>query len=115
MSTPTSTSSSRKRKADVDDELVSGRKLKIAKPSPSSSPAAHLPASCLALILNFLEYGDVRRCLLAGKIMAVDAARHVEVLNIMNALELVPSAARRFANVSEINILSLVTPTEDDD
>ena len=115
MSTPTSTSSSRKRNADVDDELVSGRKLKIAKPSPSSSPAAHLPASCLAAILNFMEYGEVRRCLLAGKIIAVGAARHVEVLNIMNALELVPSAARRFANVSEINILSLVTPTEDDD
>ena len=62
-----------------------------------------------------MEYGEVRRCLLAGKIIAVGAARHVEVLNIMNALELVPSAARRFANVSEINILSLVTPTEDDD
>ena len=115
MSTPTSTSSSRKRKAGVDDELVSGRKLKIAKPSPSSSPAAHLPASCLAAILNFMEYSEVRRCLLAGKIMAVDAARHVETLNIMNASELVPSAALRFANVTEINILSLVTPTEDDD
>ena len=113
MSTPTSSSSSRKRKADVDDEMVSGRKLKIAKPSPSSSPAAHLPASCLAAILNFMEYGDVRRCLLAGKIMAVDAANHVETLSIMNASELVPSAAGRFVNVTEINILSLVTTTED--
>ena len=112
MSTRTS-SNSRKRKADVDDSLSSGRKLKLTKPSPSSSsPAAHLPASCLAAILNFMEYGEVRRCLLAGKIMAVDAARHVEVLNIMNASELVPSAARRFANVSEVNILSLITPNE---
>ena len=115
MSTPTSTSSSRKRKAGVDDELVSGRKLKIAKPSPSSSPAAHLPASCLAAILNFMEYSEVRRCLLAGKIMAVDSARHVETLNIMNASELVPSAARRFANVTNVYILSLVTTDEGGD
>ena len=114
MSTPTNTTS-RKRKADDDDESVSsGRKLKVAKPSSSSSPA-HLPASCLAAILNFMEYGDVRRCLLVGKTVAVDAASHVETLNIMNASELVPSAARRLANVTEINILSLVTPTEDDD
>ena len=114
MSTPTNTTS-RKRKADDDDGSSSGRKLKLAKPSSSSSPAAHLPASCLAAILNFMEYGDVRRCLLAGKTMAVDAASHVETLNIMNASELVTSAARRFANVSEINILSLVTTTEDGD
>ena len=115
MSTRTS-SNSRKRKADVDDSLSSGRKLKLTKPSPSSSsPAAHLPASCLAAILNFMEYAEVRRCLLAGKIMAVDAARHVEVLSIMNASELVPSAARRFANVTEINILSLIASTEADD
>ena len=112
MSTPTTSTSPRKRKADVDDESSSGRRLKLAKPSPSSSAAAHLPASCLAAVLNFMEYAEVRRCLLAGKIMAVDAAKHVETLNIMNASELVPSAARRFANVTEINILSLVTPTE---
>ena len=45
--------------------------------------------------------------------MAVDAANHVETLSIMNASELVPSAAGRFVNVTEINILSLVTTTED--
>ena len=119
MSTGTSTTS-RKRKADdalesADDgessSLLSARKLKVATAATTS---AHLPASCLAAILNFMEYAEVRRCLLAGKIMAVDAARHVETLNIMNASELVPSAARRFANVTDINILSLVTPTEDE-
>ena len=47
--------------------------------------------------------------------MAVDAARHVEVLNIMNASELVPSAARRFANVTDLNILSLVSVHVDED
>lgn len=29
--------------------------------------------------------------------------------------ELVPSAARRFANVSEVNVLSLVAPLDDDE
>ena len=109
MSTRTSTSS-RKRKADDGSaSSPSRRKLKVADATTS---AAHLPAPCLAAILNFMEYADVRRCLLAGTIMAVDAARHVEVLNIMNASELMPSAARRFANVTEVNILSLVTPTD---
>ena len=116
MSTRTSTSS-RKRKVDAlesaDDgsESSSRRKLKVA----ATTTSAHLPATCLAAILNFMEYADVRRCLLAGTIMAVDAARHVEVLNIMNASELVPSAARRFANVTEVNILSLLDTDEDGD
>ena len=118
MSHGTSTSS-RKRKVDAlefaDDGSASSpsrRKLKVADATTS---AAHLPAPCLAAILNFMEYADVRRCLLAGTIMAVDAARHVEVLNIMNASELVPSAARRFANVTEVNILSLLDTDEDGD
>ena len=113
MSNPTSTTSSRKRKADAlesadDGESSSGRKLKVA-----TTPSAHLPASCLAAILNFMEYAEVRRVLLAGKIMAVDAARHVETLNIMNASELVPSAAGRFANVTDVHILSLEDGNED--
>ena len=116
MSTPASTSSSRKRKADAlesagDGESLSGRKLKVA----TTSASAHLPASCLAAILNFMEYGEVRRCLLAGKMMAVEAARYVETLSIMNASELVPSAARRFANVTEVNILSLTTAVRADE
>ena len=119
MSTPTSTSS-RKRKADAlesaddgESSPSSGRTPKVA--ATTATPSAHLPASCLAAILDFMEYAEVRRCLLAGKILAVDAARHVETLNIMNASELVPSAARRFANVAEINILSLLTENDDGD
>ena len=112
MSNQTSTSS-RKRKADAlefadDSRSSSGRKLKVA-----TTPSAHLPASCLAAILNFMEYAEVRRCLLAGKVMAVDAARHVETLNIMNASELVSTAARRFANVTDVHILSLLITNED--
>ena len=100
---------------DGESSSTSGRELVVAtaadtKPSALALPA-YLPASCLAAILNFMEYAEVRRCLMAGKIIAVDAARHVETLNIMNTSELVPSAARRFANVTEVNILSLVTHT----
>ena len=105
----TSHANPRKRKADAlvstsDDDDAEG------KSAPAPSPP-HLPAPCLAAVLNFMEYGNVRRCLLAGKAMAVDAARHVETLNVMRTSELVPSAARRFVNVSEVNILSLVTRT----
>ena len=118
MSTRTSTFS-RKRKVDALESTDDGewsssssssrRKLKVA----ATTTSTHLPAPCLAAILNFMEYADVRRCLLAGTIMAVDAARHVEVVNIMNASELVPSAARRFANVTDVNILSLLDTDED--
>ena len=68
-----------------------------------------LPETCLAAVLNFLPYSDVRRCMSAGKTMAVEAASQVETLNIMNPSELVGPAARRFANASELNILCLVS------
>lgn len=77
--------------------------------------SSHLPATCLANVLNFMEYGNVRKCLLAGKAMAVEASRHVEVLNITAASELIPAAARRFANVSEVNILCLTKDSESDE
>ena len=102
MSSPTN---SRKRKADV---------LEAADASEPKSGVAvsssHLPASCLAAVLNFLPYSDVRRCMLAGKIMAVEAASQVETLNFTKPSQLVGPAARRFANVSELNILCLVSP-----
>ena len=97
----------RKRKADA---LESGEDDDAKSPAtaPASDSPAHLPAPCLAAILNFLWYTDVRRCMLAGKIMAVEAAGYVEALNITKASELVVPAARRFTNVSEVNILCLL-------
>ena len=104
----------RKRKADA---LESGEDDDGKSPAaaPASDSPAHLPAPCLAAILNFLWYTDVRRCMLAGKIMAVEAARHVETLNITRSSELVVPAARRFTNVSEVNILCLVSEHDDQD
>ena len=60
-------------------------------------------------------YTDVRQCMLAGKMMAVEAARHVETLNITKASELVVPAARRFGNASGVNVLCLVSEMDEED
>ena len=77
--------------------------------SPPSSPFPHLPSSRLAALLNYLPFQDVRQCLLAGKVMAEDAAHEVETLNIMKASEMNAPAVGRFPNVSELNILSILS------
>ena len=67
---------SKKRKADaISDE----------EPDHIMAPPPHLPASCLGAILNFLPYSDVRTCMLAGRAMAVGAARHVDGYVVMYA------------------------------
>ena len=118
MSSP----ASRKRKADVileagdDNDNNDDNKNKTNNKSSKSAATAataddsptHLPAPCLAAVLNFMWYADVRQCMLAGKMMAVEAARHVETLNITKASELVVPAARRFTNVSEVNVMCLL-------
>ena len=111
---PSSIVVSRKRKADVleaDGTATDGKR----KSAPDDDSPAHLPAPCLAAVLNFMWYTDVRQCMLAGKMMAVEAARHVETLNITKASELVVPAARRFGNASEVNVLCLVSEIDEDD
>lgn len=78
------------------------KKQKVEKQEP------FLPADVLALVLNFLVYEDVRTCLLAGKIMAVDAARVLSTLNITQSSQLNVRATRdRFPGVTEVNIFCL--------
>ena len=108
MSTP---ALSHKRKADALE--ADGEGTNTRKSAPDDSPAC-LPATCLAAVLNFMWYTDVRQCMLAGKMMAVEAARHVETLNITKASELVVPAARRFGNASELNVLCLVSPIDEE-
>lgn len=105
-----STVASRKRKAAAlgTDDAPDGKR----KSAPDDCPA-YLPAPCLAAVLNFMWYTDVRQCMLAGKMMAVEAARHVETLNITKASELVVPASRRFENASEVNVLCLVSEMRD--
>ena len=75
---------SRKRKAEAleaDSSATDGTR----KSAPDVDSPAYLPAPCLAAVLSFMRYADVRQCMLAGKMMAVEAARHVETLNITKA------------------------------
>eukprot|EP00562_Extubocellulus_spinifer_P007431 CAMPEP_0178503362 /NCGR_PEP_ID=MMETSP0696-20121128/18001_1 /TAXON_ID=265572 /ORGANISM="Extubocellulus spinifer, Strain CCMP396" /LENGTH=364 /DNA_ID=CAMNT_0020132489 /DNA_START=52 /DNA_END=1144 /DNA_ORIENTATION=- len=90
---------STKRKAD---ELTA-----TAEDDEDAGPV--LPATCLASVLNFMPYSDVRSFLPAGKLIAIDAAKHIETLNIMEVAGLDVPAARRFTNVSQVNILCVVT------
>ena len=105
---------SRKRKADA---LEADATLDVPPrtPAPDDDSPAHLPAPCLAAVLNFMRYADVRQCMLAGKMMAVEAAGHVETLNITKASELDAPSARRFRSASEVNVLCLVSETDAED
>ena len=102
-----------KRKADgaleIDVDETDDTPDGTRKSAPDIDSPAHLPATCLAAVLNFMWYTDVRQCMLAGKMMAVESARHVETLNIVKASELDAPSARRFRNVSEVNVLCLVS------
>ena len=102
------------RPAGIPTTTMDGPSSSAATPS-SITHGAHdksrsfLPAVCLAGVLDYMWYGDVRQCMLAGKVMAVEAAKNVATLNITKASELDVAAARRFENASEVNVLSLVS------
>ena len=68
----------------------------------------HIPAPVWGHVLDYMPYGEVRSALLVGKIIAVEAVKYVQTLNIMNGWEMDVPSARRFANVTEVNILSLL-------
>jgi len=109
-----------KRSGDGDGKKAAEMMIAFGGPmcdeatTPDDSPA-HLPATCLAAVLGFMWYTDVRQCMLAGKMMAVESARHVETLNIVKASELDAPSARRFRNVSEVNVLCLVSEAHAED
>ena len=106
----------RKRKAD---ELSDDSGDPAAVAAEDVDQPAHLPAPVWGHVLDFMPYADVRLALLVGKPMAVEAAKHVQTLNIMKTVEMYIPAARRFANVEEVNILCLLEGTgemdEEDD
>jgi len=78
----------------------------------SKMQAPQLPSAIWGRILDVLPYSDVRRAVAAGKLLAVEAARHVHLLSIYHAPELNVRAARRFCNVSEVNVYSLIRRNE---
>ena len=100
---------SRKRKAA---EISAGKAPDDAVASANSLP--HLPATCLASMLNFMLFSDVRSCVLAGKAMAVHAAKHVEVLTIDTADGMYLPAIRRFSNAKSVKIICLLEDGQED-
>ena len=95
---------SRKRKAgelDMLDDETEDEETERSEYIPS------LPATCLASVLNFMLYSDVRKCMLVGRIMPNEVAKHVEALTIDTEAGMDVPAARRFPNVKELNICCL--------
>lgn len=93
---------------DGDALAPSSSSLVGPKPMP-----AHIPAPVWGRVLDYLPYGEVRSALLVGKIIAMEAVKHVQTISITNGWEMDVPAARRFANVTEVNILSLLRLTAD--
>ena len=88
----------------------------IEKPAPdasrpkdvdtSSDPTSlsQLPLPILGSVMDYLRYGDVRKAILVSRNFC-EAAKHVQTLNLCKTVEMHIPSARRFTNVTEINIL----------
>ena len=98
----------RKRKAE---ELSDDSGDPAAAAKQEDVLALYLPAPVWGHVLDFMPYGDVRSALLVGKPIAVEAAKHVQTLNVMKAGEMHIPAARRFANAEVVKILCLLQGT----
>jgi len=124
MSSPSSNTSTNKRKADAlgdPDPAVSrsgdgGRPAVIARlkdatsvsdPSPTTTP--HIPPPVWGRVLDFMPYEEVRSALLVGKIIADEAVKYVRTLNFMKSCQLDGPSVRRFASVEEVNCLCLIS------
>jgi len=100
--------SSRKRKADeLSDEETEETEETEEKP--------HLPAPVWGHVLDFMPYTEVRSALMVAKLIAVEAVKYVQTLNIMRGCEMYIPAARRFGNVEEVNILCLLKLAGEED
>lgn len=90
-----SNSPSKKRKADeINKECV--------------HDVPRLPAQVWGGILDFMPYAEVRSALLVGKHIAVEAAKYVRTISVLNSSEMYAPAARRFPNVEGVHILCLL-------
>lgn len=73
----------------------------------AAPPTPALPATIIGQALGFLPYRDVRSALLAGKSIARDSTPYVTTLSICSERELDSPSARRFPNVTNVNIMCL--------
>jgi len=100
-----------KMRNDRGEAIVGPKDATASGPDPPSptATAPHLPAPAWGRVLDFMPYGEVRSALLVGKCIAVEAVQYVQAVNMMRGCELDVPAARRFANVEEVNILCFVS------
>ena len=105
-----------KRKAEA---LGGGRPAVIARrkdaksvSDPTSGGTPHIPPPVWGHVLDYMPYEEVRSALLVGNIIASEAVKYVRVLNFMKGYQLDVPSARRFANVEEVNCLSLISGEE---
>ena len=85
------------------------------RPIADSDPVhPQLPAPVWGHVFDYMPYQEARSALLIGKLIANEAAKYVTTLNIMRCCELYVRAARRFANVEEVNIFCLLKHESDD-
>ena len=91
---------------------MSGRKRKAeqisADDSANADASLHLPPPVWGHVLDFMPYGEVRSALLVGKLIAVEAVKYVQTLNIMKSSQMHVPSVRRFAKAQEVNILCLL-------
>ncbi len=122
MSSPSSNTSTNKRKADAlgdSDPTGSGgggRPAVIARlkdatsvSDPSSPTTPHIPPPIWGRVLDFMPYEEVRSALLVGKIIANEAVKYVRALHFTKGCQLDVPSARRFASVEEVNCLCLIS------
>ena len=70
--------------------------------------AATLPSTLWARSFDFLPYSDVRSGRLVCKLLAKEAPRHVETLNIFEGAEMDVPNARLYPNVRNLNVLCMM-------
>ena len=79
-----------------------------SKTSADDPRQLQFPAEVWGHILDYMFYEEVRSALRICKTVANDAVKHVQTITIMKSSQLDVPAARRFPNVRELNIFSLL-------
>ena len=86
-------------------------------PEASSASNAILPADLIAIVMDFSQYSDVRKSLLASKLMTRKVSTLIREIQIMKPNEMKPQVKtkERFPNVRVVNIFCLFTTTNDEE
>mmetsp|Transcript_26551 Transcript_26551/g.76673 ORF Transcript_26551/g.76673 Transcript_26551/m.76673 type:complete len:295 (+) Transcript_26551:150-1034(+) len=112
----TASAASKKLKADNltggDGDDSSGKQSKLRTETSASEDGTlplHLPPPIWGHVLDYLPYKEVRSALLISKSMSCDVVKYVQTIGILNGTEMDIPSSRRFPNVSDVNILCVVS------